>query len=98
MHVTGLRIAIYAVTILFGILAALPNLFTAEQLARLPNVLPKQQVTLGLDLRGGSHLVLEVDAASLIRERLQILASQSRSELRKTKIGIATISAATAGR
>ncbi len=64
-------------TILFGILAALPNLFTAEQLARLPNVLPKQQVTLGLDLRGGSHLVLEVDAASLIRERLQILASKA---------------------
>jgi SecD/SecF fusion protein len=91
MHVTGLRMAIYAVTILFGILAALPNLFTSEQLARLPNFLPKQQVTLGLDLRGGSHLVLEVDAASLIRERLQILASQSRSELRKTKIGIATI-------
>lgn len=91
MHVTGLRIAIYAVTIIFGILAALPNLLTPGQLARLPNLLPKQQVTLGLDLRGGSHLVLEVDAASLIRERLQILASQSRSELRKTKIGIATI-------
>lgn len=91
MHVTGLRIAIYAVTILFGVLAALPNIFTAEQLARLPYFLPKQQVTLGLDLRGGSHLVLEVDAASLIRERLQILASQSRTELRKAKIGGATI-------
>jgi SecD/SecF fusion protein len=91
MHVTGLRIAIYAVTILFGILTALPNLLTPAQLARLPNFLPKQQVTLGLDLRGGSHLVLEVDAASLVRERLQMLASQSRNDLRRAKIGVATI-------
>jgi SecD/SecF fusion protein len=91
MHVTGLRIAIYTVTILFGILTALPNLLTPAQLARLPNFLPKQQVTLGLDLRGGSHLVLEVDAASLVRERLQMLASQSRNDLRRAKIGVATI-------
>lgn len=91
MHVTGLRIAVYAVTILFGILAALPNLLTPGQLARLPNLLPKQQVTLGLDLRGGSHLVLEVDAASLVQERLQMLVTQSRNELRKAKIATATI-------
>ena len=91
MHVTGLRIAIYAVTILFGILTTLPNLLTPQQLARLPDFLPKQQVTLGLDLRGGSHLVLEVDAASLVRERLQMLATQSRNDLRRAKIGVATI-------
>lgn len=91
MHVTGLRIAIYAVTILLGILTALPNILTPQQLARLPDFLPKQQVTLGLDLRGGSHLVLEVDAASLVRERLQMLATQSRNDLRKAKIGVATI-------
>ena len=91
MHVTGLRIAIYAVTILFGILTTLPNLLTPQQLARLPNFLPKQEVTLGLDLRGGSHLVLEVDAASLVRERLQMLATQSRNDLRRAKIDVATI-------
>ncbi len=31
----------------------------------MPSWFPKRQVTLGLDLRGGSYLVLEVDAASL---------------------------------
>jgi preprotein translocase subunit SecD len=55
----------YTIIILAGIIAALPNVLTAKQLAALPSWFPKQQVTLGLDLQGGSHLVLEVDAAAL---------------------------------
>ncbi len=44
-----------------GVLFSLPNLFTPAQLACLPNAIPHKQVALGLDLRGGSYLLLEVD-------------------------------------
>jgi len=87
MHISRLRLAIYALTVAFGILAALPNLLPARMLAGLPDILPKNQITLGLDLRGGSHLVLEVDASGLVKEHLQRLMADARSEFRKAGIG-----------
>ncbi len=84
-------LAVYAAIILFGIGAALPNLFAPQQLAALPDWLPKQQVTLGLDLRGGSHLVLEVDAEALKASRLDSLLDDARSRLRAERIRPASI-------
>lgn len=71
----------YIAVILLGILTALPNLLTPAQLDRLPGWLPHRQVTLGLDLRGGSHLVLEVDTEALVRARLETLAEDARKLL-----------------
>jgi SecD/SecF fusion protein len=76
----------YVILILAGVLAALPNMFTPQQLAALPNWVPKQQITLGLDLQGGSHLVLEVDAAALKTDRLRSLLDDVRGTLRKERI------------
>src|SRR5689334_23344176 len=87
MHISRLRLAVYAITVIFGILAALPNVLPGGMLAALPNILPKNQITLGLDLRGGSHIVLEVDASGLVKEHLQRLMADARSELRKAGIG-----------
>lgn len=81
----------YAAIILFGIVAALPNLFSQATLAQLPGWFPKQQVTLGLDLRGGSHLVLEVDARALIQERVQSLFGEARRALRDAGIDTASV-------
>src|SRR5207253_4069559 len=64
------KLATYAIVILVGWAIAAPNLFTRQQLAALPGWLPKQQVTLGLDLKGGSHLVLEVAPAVLARRQV----------------------------
>ena len=79
-------IATYAIIILAGIIAALPNVFTAQQLASMPSWFPKKQVTLGLDLQGGSHLVLEVDSAALKTDRLRSLLDDVRAALRKERI------------
>src|ERR1700722_2925877 len=74
-----------------GVLYALPNALGrngAEWLqAHTPSFFPNQTVNLGLDLRGGSHLLLEVATDAVIEERLQGLVDQTRSELRKAKIG-----------
>lgn len=58
-----------------------------------PNFLPQSwtnedtRVNLGLDLRGGSHLLLEADFNSYLREHIQTLVDDVRTELRKEKIG-----------
>ncbi|MDQ0456415.1 protein translocase subunit SecD [Rhizobium paknamense] len=83
-------IAVYSVVILFGVLTALPNVLPQTVLDKIPSWLPHQRVSLGLDLRGGSHLVLEVDAADLIKERLQNLTQDARQSL--TQAGIVSTS------
>src|SRR6202043_3182977 len=70
-----------------GVLLSLPNLFTPTQLARLPSVIPHKQVALGLDLRGGSYLLLQVDVAAAQRERLNTIVDSVRNTLRDAHIG-----------
>ncbi|CAN7328612.1 protein translocase subunit SecD [Neorhizobium sp. LjRoot104] len=76
----------YLVIIFLGILVALPNVIPQPTLDRLPAWLPHSRVSLGLDLRGGSHLVLEVDRGDLINERVQSLLQESRRVLREKNI------------
>ena len=83
------KMATYAIVVLYGILAVIPNFLSREQLERLPNWLPKQQLTLGLDLRGGSQLLLEIDSEAVHRDRLIALASAADTTLREAKIGAA---------
>ncbi|MFB9947275.1 protein translocase subunit SecD [Rhizobium puerariae] len=84
-------VASYALIILIGVLVALPNVIPQSTLDRLPSWLPHSRVSLGLDLRGGSHLVLEVDRADLINERVQSLLQDSRRVLRDKNINTSAI-------
>lgn len=77
---------LYTVPIIIGILLALPNLVPRHHLEALPDWLPKKQVSLGLDLRGGSHLLLEIDSAALIKTRLEGLADTVNQALREARI------------
>ena len=55
------KTALIWAVVLAGVILALPNLFTQDQLVTLPDWLPKKQLALGLDLEGGSRLRLQVD-------------------------------------
>ncbi|OLP53205.1 protein translocase subunit SecDF [Rhizobium rhizosphaerae] len=79
----------YIAITLFGIIAVIPNFLTAEQQQRYHAFLPVKPVTLGLDLKGGSHLVLEVDAAGLRRARLNTLLDDIRNLLRTERLSTA---------
>ncbi|HZH27086.1 MAG TPA: protein translocase subunit SecD [Azospirillaceae bacterium] len=82
-------ILVIAVSLL-GILYALPNLLgrdTRAALQQLPSWLPGRTVSLGLDLQGGSHLLLEVQTDVLIQERLVALQDSVRGALRQANIG-----------
>ena len=77
------------IVILFGILGfifSIPNFFKSETLNNFPNFFPKKQVVLGLDLQGGSYLLLEVDTNSVINDNLNNFIDEVRLMLRKNKI------------
>ncbi len=55
--------------------------------ARAPNAwLPWRTVRLGLDLQGGSYLLMQVDMNSVVKERLAGLTDAAREQLRKAGI------------
>jgi len=72
--------------VLFGVVFTLPNLIPQTTLDVLPSWVPKQKLNLGLDLQGGSSLLLEVDAASLKSERLTNLTEDVRNSLRAENV------------
>ena len=65
-----------------GVVFSLPNLFPREQMERMPDWLPHQQINLGLDLQGGSHLLLDVGVDVVIQERMEAVADDIRRLLR----------------
>lgn len=75
-------------TCLLGLLFALPNVSTPAMLSLMPSWL-QNKINLGLELRGGSHLQLEVDLQTVASESLQQLIDDVRSRLRKEQIGYA---------
>jgi protein-export membrane protein SecD/preprotein translocase SecF subunit len=58
---------------LLGVLISVPNLLPRESLPSWA-----RQISLGLDLRGGSYLLLEVDTSAMVRERLEGLVDTVR--------------------
>lgn len=80
------KIVFVLLVTLFFALATLPNLVPENVRAKFPGWM-SQTVPLGLDLRGGSHLVLEVDFKAYLREHVANAANALRKELRDNKIG-----------
>ncbi len=68
-----------------GVIFSLPNLFSSATVDAWPSFVPKHQVSLGLDLRGGSQLLLQVDMASVQTERLNGLVDEIRGALLDAK-------------
>lgn len=91
MRTQSWKLYIYAAIILWGIVMALPNILPADMRTQIPTWMPHKTVTLGLDLRGGAHLVLEVDSQALIKEKTQLLQSDIRNALRDAKLRPKTV-------
>jgi preprotein translocase subunit SecD len=72
---------------LAGLLALFPNFLSRATLDSMPGWIPHRQITLGLDLQGGSYLLLEVELGPVYRERLESMVSDVRGGLRAARIG-----------
>ncbi|MDF2367306.1 protein translocase subunit SecD [Sneathiella sp.] len=77
------KIIVVAIVCAFGILYTLPNFVSKSALNGLPDWLPTKQVNLGLDLQGGSHLLLQVDADTVKTKMMDSLVDGVRDSLRQ---------------
>jgi protein-export membrane protein SecD len=79
-------IAILA-SVLIGLLFAMPNVLPTPWQAAMLNTIGARPMTLGLDLQGGSNVVMEVDMKDLRDQLMLQLSSDIRASLREAKIG-----------
>ena len=76
------KILLIAVVVVTAGVFALPNLITRDDEAS------SYRINLGLDLQGGSYLLLRADIEAVVEERLENLAEAIRTEMRRERIGI----------
>jgi len=81
MNQSPFRVAIILFVAIAGILLAAPNFLSKEIQDSLPGWLPRPGLVLGLDLQGGSHLLLEVNREGIVTQRLSDLRRDARNVL-----------------
>src|SRR5689334_16855596 len=73
-------------TALVVCLCAVPNFFPEATVKTWP-AWAQRRLVLGLDLQGGSYLLLEVDANSVRKDKLDAVRDEARKVLREARIG-----------
>jgi preprotein translocase subunit SecD len=84
------KITILAVC-LVGFVLLLPTLFSKETVDKWPAWFPRKQLSLGLDLRGGAHLLLSMEVNDVRKDWLDTLREDARRRLREAKIGVSAV-------
>ncbi|HZO48181.1 MAG TPA: protein translocase subunit SecD [Xanthobacteraceae bacterium] len=85
LHISRWKALAIAMTTLVVCLFAVPNLLSHGTISDWPKW-AQRHVVLGLDLQGGSHLLFEVDAAQLRRDKVNQLREEVHKVLREAKI------------
>jgi SecD/SecF fusion protein len=84
-------VSISLMTVL-AILVIVPSMLSPQSrealAAHLPSWVPVRSIVLGLDLQGGSHVLLEVDSASVVKTAADNLRDDVRRALREEKVPI----------
>ena len=90
------KVWLIGLVIAVGILFSIPSLIAGTPFASSwPKWLPQYKISLGLDLAGGSHLLLEADSNDAQKQRLQAMEDSVSTELRRDpRIDIGDISTA----
>ncbi len=90
------KVWLVSLVVVLGIFFSIPSLIAGTSLNdRWPARLPHYKINLGLDLAGGSHLLLEADSADAQKQRLQAMEDSVATELRRTpRIDIGDMSTA----
>ena len=89
MKSLGIRALIIGVILIGGIFCLFPT-FLSTPLPGLSNILP-DKIHLGLDLQGGIHLVLEVEADKAVENAAERFVEEIKDSLRAKKIGFTKI-------
>ncbi|KXG86806.1 protein translocase subunit SecDF [Agrobacterium bohemicum] len=86
LHFSRWKTAFIWLAVLISVVIASPNLFTDKQLEGMPNWYKDNKVTLGLDLQGGSHIMLKIERSDIVKERLETIVGDVRTQLRDANI------------
>ena len=83
------EIIILVASVIFSLALLLPTIsaMTGAQL-ELPKWWPAKKVRLGLDLRGGTYLVLGVQTQEAVKSQLNAMSQAIKSDLQKERIGV----------
>lgn len=92
---TWKRVWFWLVAIVAAV-AALPSIFSVTG-ARWPDALPSPKVNLGLDLAGGSHILLEANPSQVARQRLESMEEAVRGALKNAEPRIRVSDVSSAG-
>jgi len=90
------KVWLVTLVVAVGILFSIPSLIAGTPLeSSWPKWLPQYKINLGLDLAGGSHLLLEADSNDAQKQRLQAMEDSVSTELRRDpRVDIGDISTA----
>src|SRR5262245_62843625 len=85
LYISRWKAVAIVLTTLLVCMFAVPNLLSPATVKEWPKW-AQRHVVLGLDLQGGSHLLLEVDTAQVRREKLNQLRGDVRRILSEARI------------
>jgi preprotein translocase subunit SecD len=90
------KVWLIGIVIALGVLLSIPSLIAGTPYGAMwPKWLPQYKISLGLDLAGGSHLLLEADQRDALKQRLQGMEDAVSTELRRDpRIEVGDISTA----
>src|SRR3546814_11405531 len=74
-----------SILLIIGIAFAIPSFVPEAQVAKWPGFMPTARINLGLDLAGGSHLLLEADPSDAAKQRIALMEETVRTEMRRDR-------------
>lgn len=91
MHFTPFKQAIVWAICLLGLAMIIPTFLSKSTLDTFPSWLPARQLSLGLDLRGGAHLLYSMEANDVRKDWLENLRDDARRRMREAKIPVSAV-------
>ncbi|TIX90025.1 protein translocase subunit SecDF [Rhizobium sp. P44RR-XXIV] len=82
LHVSWWKTTLIWFVVLLSVLLAAPNLLGERYLSSLPTWWAHRKIELGLDLRGGSHLLLKIERDDVEKDRLEAIVGDIGTRLR----------------
>ena len=92
MNLSRWKVGLVIIAALLGIIFSLPNFLPADFKSQIQGFAPSKGLNLGLDLQGGSYLLVEVDTESLLKEKTSNLTESVRQELNQDSILFSALS------
>ena len=86
MNLSRWKVGLVSIAVLLGILFSLPNFMSQDVKDSVKHFMPTKGLNLGLDLQGGSYLLLGVDMDKLLQDKVTDMTEQVRGALKDGNI------------